>query len=213
MYARSRSWLILIAAIAMGTLPAWGSAPAERTLGWSWDQVALRTTPAGETECTVQGALIRPSEPGEPSLPAYLVRIPAPDGCRPSDFVIVGETSSTRDIAAPVAATLKDAPSEAGGPVRVERLAAADKAPSWPMNRVRFLGISLGRGVAYAQFAVYPLTIEEGSRLSLLESGTLVVRWQADPTVPLPLKSLRESLPESGAEGLTECLRGGSASC
>ncbi len=202
MHTRSRSWLFLVAALAMGTQLASGSAPAERALGWSWDQVGLRMTAAGETECTVQGALLMPSEPGEPALPAFLVRIPAPEGARPSDFEIVGETSSTRDLPAPMASTLKDAPIETGGPVHVERLAAADKAPAWPSSRVRFLGISLGRGVAYAQFAVYPLVIEDGVRVRLLESGTLVVRWQADPAVPLPLKSLRDGLPESELRGV-----------
>jgi hypothetical protein len=192
MRTRTRSCLTLLAAVLLLSQTAWAGGSTEKELGWSWDQVRLGVTTAGEAECTVQGALIQPSEPGEPALPAYLLRIQAPEGARPSSYEIVGEVTSARDLPAPLAATLKDAPIEAGGPVRVEPQAAAYKAQAWPSSRVRFLGISLGRGIAWAQFAVYPLVMEGGQQVRLLESGTLVVRWESDSSVPLPLKSLRE---------------------
>jgi len=191
MRARILSWLVIPVVLGLCSSPSSGRGPDETNLGWSWDQVAFQVTEDGRTECAVRGAALRPGLPGEPALPARLVRMEAPEGSSPSRYEIVGEIASTRPLPGPLAAVLRDAPIEAGGPTSVDPAEYAYAAPRWPAERVRFLGISLGRGRSWAQFAVYPLVLEDGDAVSLLEQGTLVVRWQEDAAAPRPLKCLR----------------------
>ncbi|MBD3163222.1 MAG: hypothetical protein GF346_12180 [Candidatus Eisenbacteria bacterium] len=163
------------------------------SVGWTWDQVDLIQTRFGETEIRVDGARLAPTAPGEPALPAALVRVPAPDGANVASFRLTGAVTSVGTLTDPVAPTLQDAPSTAGGPRRVEPLRSAYEVPAFPDRRVQFLGLTLRRGEAYANFAVYPVVLEEGERLVLLEGAELEVEWRADPEVPIPLKTLRGS--------------------
>ncbi len=194
MRSTSRQPMFWVIPVLLGAVFTQIGAAADTPLGWSWDQVTIRPTLQGESECVVQGATFYYALPGEPDLPAVLVQIPAPERSSPESFEIFGAVTSERDCETPIAPAPEDHPTETGGPVHVAPLASAYQAASYPADRVRFLGISTKRGVAWASFAVYPLTLERGHKLILLEEGTLTVRWKSDPTIPAPLKSLR---PES----------------
>jgi|GEM_PF-2831458 len=194
MRSSSTRLLLWLAPLILGAFFTLAGAAAAAHLGWSWDQVSIRQNPAGEAACGVDGAAFHYAKPGEPDLPAVLVEIQAPEGQNVASFDITGQVTSDHDLAWPVAAMWEDRPSDAGGPVPVPPLRDAYQAISYPSERVRFLGLSAKRGVSLASFAVYPLTLERGHKLILLEQGTLTVRWTPDPNVRIPLKSLR---PES----------------
>ena len=192
MRARTAGWLFWLITLAFGTAVSEAGASAQRSLGWSWDQVSFRQTDTGGVKCAVEGASLHLSEPGEPDLPAYLVDVEAAEGTRVASFEIVGGLTSVQDLPSPIVPALRYEPTEAGGPVFVPPLSEAYGARAFPATRVRYLGLSLRRGVVWAGFAVYPLVLENGTQVRLLEQGTLTIRWESDPAAPIPLKSLRE---------------------
>lgn len=199
MRARNGICVSLLLALCLWTVPTMGSVSAETSIGWTWDQVTIKPAMTGDLEVRVEGATLYPLAPGEPALPAYLVRVKAPEGSRVASVTLEGAVTSVQELAAPIMAVKQDAPSTAGGPYSVERLASAYEIPSFPTERVQYRGIGFQRGTAWARFLVFPLTLENGERVNLLESGTLRIEWVADPTMPLPLKSLRTS--NAGADG------------
>jgi hypothetical protein len=188
---------VVVLILALG---AAGMASAiEVPLGWTWDQVELRQNDAGETEVKIAGTLPPMGEAGEPGLPGRVVRIEAPDGHRVASFELIASVTSARRLEAPVAPIEEQRPSDMGGPVRVEPRADAYAAPAFPAERVRFTGITLHRGTAYANFLVYPVVLQDGESLLLLEGGVLSVSFAPDASVPLPLKSLRPQGSRGGA--------------
>ncbi|MDM7916433.1 MAG: C25 family cysteine peptidase, partial [Candidatus Eisenbacteria bacterium] len=197
MRARHALWLIPLLALVV---PAAASAadPEDVLLGWSWGQVSLVSDASGEIECTVSDALLHLAEPGEPDLPAHLVRVPIPDGTKVASWELAGASTSERPAQGILATALQDAPTPDGGPRQVALRDDAYASGSYPASRVRYLSTSMRRGQVFAHFAVYPVVaIEEGAQLSLLESGRLIVHLEGDATAPRPLKVLR-----SGAEDL-----------
>lgn len=183
-------WAALLALTLTGSAVL-ASAPGEVLVGWDWDQVSLRLTDSGEVEFAVDGAGLHPALPGEPDLPALVVRVPAPDQSKVTSFDLIESAVSEKTLDAPVSPARMDAAAPGEEPPAVERSAAAYSAPRYPETRVRYLGQSLGRGITYSVFAIFPLMLEEGDRLSLLQDGRLIVRWDSDPASPAPLKSLR----------------------
>jgi hypothetical protein len=188
-------WLIIL---SLAVFPTWAAGVTEVQLGWSWDQVTIRQTQEGTAEYAVSGAFLHLAAPGEPNLPAYLVRVEAPEGSRVVDFRLDGEMASQRDVVGTLTAAKLDRPSEDGGPLFVDPKREAYDAAQYPEQRVRHLGMTLGGGKVWAHFAVYPLVSQVGMRVSLLESGVLSISYSADPSAPLPVKSLRPQAVESG---------------
>ncbi len=190
-------WAGLLALSLAGSA-ALASSPGEVLVGWDWTQVSVRVNGSGDAEYAVDGAGLRPANPGEPDLPALVVRVAAPDQSKVSGFDLFELSVSEREVELPIAPARMDSDVPGSEPVAVDRSEDAYSAPLYPETRVRYLGQSLRRGITYSVFAIYPLALVEGRRLSLLEEGRLSVRWDADPAAPAPLKSFRSG---TGGDG------------
>jgi hypothetical protein len=191
MRSLSSRLLLLALPILIGIISFPAVAVAEAQFAWSWDQVTFVPSAEGEVVCQVAGAPMHYGEPGEPDLPALLVQVRAPEGSTPASFRIAGEVTSDREVEGSYAPAWEDRPAEMGGPVPVPPHSDVYQALSYPTERVRFLGLSSKRGTVWASFAVYPLTLQRGHKLVLLEQGTLSVQWKGDPAAVAPLKTLR----------------------
>jgi hypothetical protein len=191
MRARSLCRFFWLITLFLAVSPAWAVGATAVNLGWNWDQVTVRQSDDGSAEYAVSGSFLHLSAPGEPNLPAYLVRAEAPEGVRVAGFRLIGESTSERDVQGTLAAAALDRPSEDGGPLIVDPKREAYQAAQYPEQRVRYLGMTLGDGKVWAHFAVYPLVARLGTRLSLLEGGVLEISYADDPSAQLPVKSLR----------------------
>jgi len=163
-------------------LPALGAGASEWTVTARVDRADLRLmeTAAG-LRPDFPGA-VRDALPGEPDLPARLVRVPLPDGIRLAGFAFDLGPSVTvgPDAVAPVPAPRdeSDRP-RPPAPGLAARGAAA----------VRLLGQPASEGRREALFLWRPLVRADGA-LRLSETLTLRLRGEADPEPPL--RTLRE---------------------
>lgn len=200
MRARSVLRFLWLLPLLLAVLPAWAAGESQVDLGWSWDQVTVQQTGDGAAEYAISGARLHLAAPGEPDLPAYLVRVEAPEHSRVADFHLTELTSSMQPVDGTIAAATIDRPSEQGGPEFVDPIRAAYDAERYPAQRVRYLGTTLGDGKVWAHFAVYPLVSRLGAQVELLERGILTISFAGDPSAPTPVRCLRAP---AGVQGKT----------
>ncbi|MBN2171137.1 MAG: hypothetical protein JW819_07460 [Candidatus Krumholzibacteriota bacterium] len=169
-------------------LPALGAGASEWTVTARVDRAALRLTEtAAGLRPDFPGA-VRDALPGEPDLPARLVRVPLPAGVRLAGFdVVLGPAVTVGPDAVAPAPAIRDEDGRLRTPAPGLRARGAAS--------VRLLGQPAQGGRREALFLWRPL-VREGGALRLSEDLTLHLRGEADPAPPL--RPLREAAADGG---------------